>query len=203
MMEKLMVDSLVTWARDYKVDGFRFDLMGHHFVSNMEAVQAALQGLTVPWDGVDGKSIYLYGEGWDFGEVAGNARGENATQLNVGGLGIGTFNDRLRDAARGGTPFSGLQEQGFVTGLFTDPNGSAQGTEEEQHRRLLQGTDQIRIGLAGNLAGYTFQNAAGETVRGDDVLYGEAPSRLHPGPTGKHLSTSRRTTTKLFSTPSR
>ena len=30
MMEKLMVDSLVTWATDYKVDGFRFDLMGHH-----------------------------------------------------------------------------------------------------------------------------------------------------------------------------
>ena len=30
MMEKLMVDSIVTWASDYKVDGFRFDLMGHH-----------------------------------------------------------------------------------------------------------------------------------------------------------------------------
>jgi pullulanase len=176
MMEKLMVDSLVTWARDYKVDGFRFDLMGHHFVRNMEAVQAALRALTLEDDGVDGRNIYLYGEGWDFGEVAGNARGENATQLNVGGLGIGTFNDRLRDAARGGTPFSEPQEQGFVTGLYTDPNGSAQGTAEEQRSRLLQASDQIRVGLAGNLADYTFQNAAGETVRGADVLYGEAPA---------------------------
>ena len=35
MMEKLMIDSLVTWARDYKVDGFRFDLMGHHSKANM------------------------------------------------------------------------------------------------------------------------------------------------------------------------
>ena len=35
MMEKLMVDSVVTWAKQYKVDGFRFDLMGHHMVSNM------------------------------------------------------------------------------------------------------------------------------------------------------------------------
>ena len=68
MMEKLMVDSLVTWARDYKVDGFRFDLMGHHMVSNMVAVKEALERLTPEKDGVDGSSIYLYGEGWDFGE---------------------------------------------------------------------------------------------------------------------------------------
>ena len=41
MMEKLMVDSVVTWAREYKVDGFRFDLMGHHPKANMLAVRAA------------------------------------------------------------------------------------------------------------------------------------------------------------------
>ncbi len=175
MMEKLMVDSLVTWAKDYKIDGFRFDLMGHHMVSNMVAVQAALESLTFEKDGVDGSSIYLYGEGWDFGEVADNARGVNATQQNIAGLGIGTFNDRLRDAARGGTPFSGPQEQGFITGLFTDPNDSEQGTPEEQKAGLLLASDQIRVGLAGNLADYTFQNAADETVRGADVLYGEAP----------------------------
>jgi len=40
--------------------------------------------------------------GWNFGEVADNARGENATQLNLAGTGIGTFSDRLRDAVRGG-----------------------------------------------------------------------------------------------------
>ena len=176
MMEKLMVDSLVTWARDYKVDGFRFDLMGHHLVSNMLAVKQALGSLTPEKDGVDGSKIYLYGEGWDFGEVAGNARGVNATQQNLAGLGIGTFNDRLRDAARGGTPFTGPQVQGFITGLFTDPNGSAQGTLAEQKAELLRSSDQIRVGLAGNLAAYTFQNAAGKTVRGADILYGESPT---------------------------
>ena len=46
MMEKLMVDSVVTWAREYKVDGFRFDLMGHHSQANMLAVRAALDELT-------------------------------------------------------------------------------------------------------------------------------------------------------------
>ena len=67
------------------------------------AAFAALDALTFEKDGVDGKSIYLYGEGWDFGEVAGNGRGRNATQLNIAGTGIGVFNDRLRDAVRGGT----------------------------------------------------------------------------------------------------
>jgi pullulanase len=121
MMEKLMLDSLHTWATAYKVDGFRFDLMGHHMLANMKNVRQMLDALSLRKDGVDGSSIYIYGEGWDFGEVAANARGENATQLNLAGSGIGSFNDRVRDAVRGGGPFSGLQEQGFITGLFTDP----------------------------------------------------------------------------------
>ncbi len=75
MMRKLMVDSLVTWATQYKIDAFRFDLMGHHMVSDMQAVQEALGSLTLAEDGVDGSAIYLYGEGWNFGEVADNARG--------------------------------------------------------------------------------------------------------------------------------
>ena len=48
--EKLMVDSIVTWARDYKVDGFRFDLMGHHSTTNMQAIRDALDALTLKKD---------------------------------------------------------------------------------------------------------------------------------------------------------
>ena len=69
MMEKLMIDSVVTWAKEYKVDGFRFDLMGHHMKVNMEHVRDALRGLTLEKDGVAGSKIYVYGEGWNFGEV--------------------------------------------------------------------------------------------------------------------------------------
>ena len=131
MMEKLMVDTVMRWARAYKVDGFRFDVMGHHMVSNMARVRAALDTLTLELDGVEGRGIYVYGEGWDFGEVAGNARGRNATQLNLAGTGIGTFSDRLRDGVRGGGAFGAPQEQGFATGLADDPNGTAQGTPAE------------------------------------------------------------------------
>ncbi len=176
MMEKLMIDSLVMWARAYKVDGFRFDLMGHHMVSNMLHVREALDALTLDKDGVDGRAIYIYGEGWNFGEVANNARGENATQLNLSGTGIGTFNDRIRDAVRGGSPFGGQQEQGFINGLYYDPNGITPGSADEQKARLLHFADQIRVGLAGNLAAYTFEDAEGNKVPGAAIDYNGNPT---------------------------
>jgi pullulanase-type alpha-1,6-glucosidase len=176
MMEKLMIDSVVTWAAAYKVDGFRFDLMGHHMLSNMKNVRAALDALTLAKDGVDGKAIYVYGEGWNFGEVANNARGVNATQLNIGGTGIGAFNDRLRDGARGGGPFSGLQEQGFVTGLSDDPNATDQGSAEEMKAKLLRYEDWIRLTLAGNLRDYVLVDRLGSTASGAQVDYNGQPA---------------------------
>ena len=116
MMEKLMVDSVVLWARAYKLDGFRFDIMGFHLKSNMLKVRAALDALTPAKDGVNGKSIYLYGEAWNFGVMANNGRGVNAIQVNMAGTGIGSFSDRIRDAVRGGGPFSPRRDQGFATG---------------------------------------------------------------------------------------
>ncbi len=176
MMERFIVDSVRLWATAYKVDGFRFDLMGHHMLRNMQAVRAMLDTLTLESDGVDGSQIYIYGEGWNFGEVADNARGINATQLNIGGTGIGAFNDRLRDAVRGGNPFGDYQVQGFATGLYYDPNGITPGDTDAQRERLLLFSDHIRIGLAGNLRDYTFVGANGEEVTGADVLYNGAPA---------------------------
>ena len=176
MMRKLMIDSLITWATEYKVDGFRFDLMGHHMLADMKAVRAALDALTLEKDGVDGKSIYVYGEGWDFGEVANNARGKNASQLNIAGTGIGVFNDRLRDGVRGGGPFSDPREQGFATGLLLAANANEHRSPEEQQAQLNNYADWIRVGLAGNLADYKFVRADGKLVRGRLVSYNGAPA---------------------------
>ncbi|HEY9529193.1 MAG TPA: pullulanase-type alpha-1,6-glucosidase, partial [Anaerolineales bacterium] len=175
MMRKLMVDSVVTWAVQYKVDGFRFDLMGHHMLEDMQAVRAALDALTLEKDGVDGRSIYLYGEGWDFGEVANNGRGKNATQLNIPGTGIGVFNDRLRDAVRGGNPFSDPRDQGFATGLVFTNNSNETRDTSTQQTLLDDYTDWIRLGLAGNLASYELTRADGATVPGSEIMYGGAP----------------------------
>jgi pullulanase-type alpha-1,6-glucosidase len=178
MMGKLVVDSVVTWARQYKVDGFRFDLMGHHPKANILAVRAALDRLTLDRDGVDGRNIVLWGEGWNFGEVADNARFIQATQANMAGTGVATFNDRLRDAVRGGGPFdSDPRIQGFGSGLYTDPNGDpVNGSPDEQRARLLHEQDLIEVGLAGNLAGYRFTDASGHQVTGAQVDYNGAPA---------------------------
>ncbi|MFE0422471.1 pullulanase-type alpha-1,6-glucosidase [Streptomyces sp. NPDC058953] len=184
MMGKLVVDSVVTWAREYKVDGFRFDLMGHHPKANMLAVRAALDALTVERDGVDGRKILLYGEGWNFGEIADDARFVQATQKHMAGTGIATFSDRARDAIRGGGPFDedpGVQ--GFASGLFTDPNPAADnGTPEQQRARLLHYQDLIKVGLTGHLAGYTFTDSRGRTVKGSDVDYNGAPAGYAAAP---------------------
>ncbi|MFI5708425.1 pullulanase-type alpha-1,6-glucosidase [Kribbella sp. NPDC051620] len=179
MAEKIMVDSTVSWARNYHVDGFRFDLMGHHSKANLLKVRAALDKLTLADDGVDGKKIYLYGEGWNFGEVANNALFVQASQGNLGGTGIGTFSDRMRDAVRGGGPFDAdPRVQGFGSGAASDPNGApVNGTPAEQAKRLAHDTDLVQLGLAGNLRSFTFRSAdSGAEVRGDGVDYNGSPA---------------------------
>lgn len=184
MMGKLVVDSVVTWAKEYKVDGFRFDLMGHHPKANILAVRAALDALTPARDGVDGKKIILYGEGWNFGEIADDARFVQATQKNMAGTGVATFSDRARDAVRGGGPFDeDPRVQGFASGLYTDPNSSAgNGTPAEQKARLLHYQDLIKVGLTGNLAAYSFTDSSGRSVKGSEVDYNGAPAGYAAAP---------------------
>jgi len=177
MMEKLMIDTLVTNARQYKIDGFRFDLMSFHFVYNMLHIQSALSQLTSEKDGVDGSKIYLYGEGWETGETANNALGPNASQANLYGTGIGTFNDRVRDGIRGGGPFSDERVQGFATGLFTAPSlfTNQNTAPADQLSALLQSADWIRAALAGNMREFSFVDSAGQTVTANQLTYGGQP----------------------------
>jgi pullulanase-type alpha-1,6-glucosidase len=184
MMGKLLIDSVLTWATAYKVDGFRFDLMGHQPKSVMLALRTALDKLTVAHDGVNGKQIYLYGEGWNFGEVANDALFVQATQANMAGTGIGTFNDRIRDAVRGGGPFDDDPRiQGYASGLYTDFNGApVNGTTAEQRARLLLSMDQIKVGLTGNLKGYTFTDRTGALVNGAQVDYNGQPAGYTSSP---------------------
>ena len=181
---RLMIDSVVRWARWYRVDGFRFDLMGHHPRAVMERVRAALDELTLEADGVDGRSIYLYGEGWNFGEVAGNALFVQATQGQLDGTGIGAFNDRLRDAVHGGGAFDSDHRvfQGFGTGLLTQPSGLDHRGWHEQSADLAHRTDLVRLGLAGNLKDYVMTFSDGSVRRGIDLIHNGAPAAFasHP-----------------------
>ncbi|MFZ0530339.1 MAG: pullulanase-type alpha-1,6-glucosidase [Propionicimonas sp.] len=179
MAERLMVDACLHWARRYKVDGFRFDLMGHHSRANMLAVRAALDALTLAADGVDGRAVTMFGEGWNFGEVSDNARFVQATQGQLGGTGIATFSDRLRDAVRGGSVMDAdPRSQGFGTGLLTADNGSGvNGDLRTQGGRLAWYTDLIQLGLAGNLRSFRLgSNSRHTVVRGDQLEFAGRPA---------------------------
>ena len=184
MMEKLMTDSLIVWARDYKIDGFRFDLMAHQPKSSMLKGRKAVQ--TVDSD------TYFYGEGWNFGEVANNQRFTQASQLELSGTQIGTFTDRLRDAVRGGA-FSASgddirKSQGIGSGLGTLPNELV--NNEKSRNNYLLSADQLRIGLAGNLAHFPLKNAQNDNVTGKDIPYGDQPTgyALDPADTINYVS---------------
>jgi pullulanase/glycogen debranching enzyme len=76
-----------------------------------------------------GRRIDFLGEGWNFGEIKDGARFVQASQLSLNGTGIGTFNDRMRDAVRGGSASDNAEriraEQGVVSGLVLHPNEKA------------------------------------------------------------------------------
>jgi pullulanase len=178
MMEKLIIDTLVLNAREYKIDGFRFDIMSFHFTYNMQHIQAALRALTPQRDGVDGSKIYLYGEGFNFGDTANNQIGPNASQINLYGFGIGTFNDRIRDGIRGGSPFTDERVQGFATGLLTDSSDytNQNPPSPSPQAQLFHYSDWILVGLTGNLRDYSFVNSSGMTVTGAQVDYNGQPT---------------------------
>ncbi|CAH6796361.1 Pullulanase [Vibrio chagasii] len=175
MMGKLMVDSLKVWADDYKVDGFRFDLMGHQPKDVMvEALEEVRK--------IDPNTLF-YGEGWDFGEVADNARFDQANQINMAGTEIGTFSDRLRDAVRGGSPFDGgVDSEGNHPLRFNQGFGNAAianeetKTDQDSINGRLHNQDLVRLGMAGNLAEYVLIDYKGDTKLGKNVDYNGAPA---------------------------
>ena len=154
MMARLMIDSVALWTREYKIDSFRFDLMGHQPRAVMEQLQARI-------DKEAGRHINLIGEGWNFGEVENGARFVQASQLSLNGSGIGTFSDRGRDHVRGGSSGDAgekmVSQQGFINGLVYDPNALA---AKRPVSDLLDSADMIKVGLAGSVRSYPLRTHA-------------------------------------------
>ena len=106
MMRKFMLDSLRYWATEYKVDGFRFDLMALHDIETVNLIRDEL-------DKIDPR-LLMYGEGWTGGDSP-LSSGRLAYKWNSYDFGrVGLFNDNIRDAVKGGTfnPY----DMGFVSG---------------------------------------------------------------------------------------
>lgn len=106
MMRKYIVESVCYWAREYHVDGFRFDLMGVLDIDTMNEISHRLKEIN-PY-------IILYGEGWTGGTSAmpefRRAMKRNARMLD----GIGMFSDDIRDMVRGHVFYN--KDCGYVSG---------------------------------------------------------------------------------------
>jgi pullulanase len=106
MVRKFMMESVLYWAKEYHVDGFRFDLMGTHDIKTMNAISDTLHKID--------PGMVIYGEGWTAGSTPypedKRAMKKNAAKLDN----IAVFSDDIRDGLKGG--FSDVKEKGFIDG---------------------------------------------------------------------------------------
>lgn len=106
MMRRYIAESVVYWAKEYHIDGFRFDLMGIHDIETMNAVTKALKEVD--------PTLFVYGEGWSAGDsplpIEKRAIKANAPKLSD----VAVFSDDIRDGLKG--HYSREADKGFVTG---------------------------------------------------------------------------------------
>ena len=106
MVGDFIVNSVKYWAKEYHIDGFRFDLMAIHDMETMNRVAKELKAIN--------PDIFVYGEGWTAGDsplpVELRALKENVAKMN----GIAVFSDDIRDAVKG--HYSDAADRGFATG---------------------------------------------------------------------------------------
>jgi pullulanase len=138
MFRKFMIDSTDFWAKEYKLGGFRFDLMGLHDIETMNQVTASLKTIN--------PSICVYGEPWTGGTTTLD-NSKQAKQLNGNSfVGYGQFNDQMRDGLiKGG--LHNKTEQGWVTN-----ENSISSTDVETILAGIKGITQTPTGTSSSYA---------------------------------------------------
>ncbi len=149
MVRKFIVESVAYWASEYKLDGFRFDLMGIHDVTTMQQVRAAVTAVD--------PTILVIGEGWNMGDQLSST--EKAAQPNASKLaGIGMFNDTIRDGLKGSV-FS-RTDTGWASGKFS-------------------AKQQVQVGIVGStIYSPSVSGSWGPIAPGQSVNYVEAHDNL-------------------------
>ncbi len=113
MYRKFMIESVTYWAKEYHIDGFRFDLMGLHDIETMNMISAELNKIN--------PNALIYGEGWNAG-TSGLKEDKAALKKNALKLqGIAVFSDDIRDAIKGSV-FTAT-DKGFISGKSSTEKG--------------------------------------------------------------------------------
>jgi pullulanase-type alpha-1,6-glucosidase len=133
MMEKFMEDSLKVWVGQYKFDAIRFDIMS-------QASKTTMVNLFDTIKEID-EDVYFYGEGWGK-NTAPYGDFEIASQANMAGTEIGTFNDRIREAVRQGEIFN-------------------RASSAEEISAALSAQDRVKMSLAGTLTDFILNTSGG------------------------------------------
>jgi len=109
MVRKLIIDSLTYWAKEYHVDGFRFDLLGLTDETTIKLAWKKLKKIN--------PAVILHGEGWNVGNALPLEHRyiKDKSQLKKGLGGMAVFNDGIRDAIKSGG-LASVTDPGFVAG---------------------------------------------------------------------------------------
>lgn len=169
-MRDFIVNSVKYWAKEYHIDGFRFDLMAIHDIETMDSVAAALKEIN--------PSIFVYGEGWTAGDSP-LAADRRALKENVAKMeGIAVFSDDLRDAVKG--HYSNAADRGFATGK--------PGNEETVKIGIVASTAHPQVDYSkGNNSKFAYASAPTQIINyvscHDDLTLTDKLAKSMPGST--------------------
>ncbi len=170
-MRDFIVNSVKYWAKEYHIDGFRFDLMAIHDTETMNLVAAELKKIN--------PNIFVYGEGWTAGDsplpIERRALKENVAKMD----GIAVFSDDIRDAIKG--HYSDAADRGFVTGK--------PGNEETVKIGIVAATAHPQIDYSkGNNSKFAYAKAPTEIINyvscHDDLTLTDKLAKSMDGSTG-------------------
>jgi pullulanase len=130
MVRKFIVESVCYWAKEYQLDGFRFDLMGIHDIQTMNEVAAALKKID--------PSIFIYGEGWTAGDSPLPVQSRATKNQTFRMEGVAAFSDDIRDGLKGSVFVH--DEKAFISG--------AAGREEDVKFGIIASTDHPQVDYA-------------------------------------------------------
>ncbi len=157
MVRKLILESLKFYVKEFKVDGFRFDLMGF---MDQEIMKLIRQEVGKTYNSKDVNELILQGEAWVFSDLdtSTETKGINAATTKINhvseNLNIGFFNDTSRDSYTGR-----LEQRGFVQGEVNE-------------------MDRVAAGVIGGIKGYKLGAISFNTDRFNNSynLFAEYPN---------------------------